>query len=113
MTGASFSRNMQPLRGKRGLLRSRVAILINTARGKLIDDSALAVALKSGKIKGAGLDVLTLEPPKDGNPLFGIENCIITPHISWAAVETRQRLVGIVAENLSAFLNSTPQNEVF
>ena len=89
------------------------AILINTARGKLIDDSALAVALKSGKIKGAGLDVLTLEPPKDGNPLFGIENCIITPHISWAAVETRQRLVGIVAENLSAFLNSTPQNEVF
>lgn len=89
------------------------AVLINTARGKLVDDYALSQALKSGKIRGAGLDVLSVEPPKDGNPLFGIENCIITPHISWAAVETRERLVGIVADNLANFLNGTPQNEVF
>lgn len=89
------------------------AVLINTARGKLVDDYALAIALKNGKITGAGLDVLSVEPPKDGNPLFGIENCIITPHISWAAVETRERLVGIVADNLAKFLNGTPQNEVF
>ncbi|MBR5773980.1 MAG: D-2-hydroxyacid dehydrogenase [Clostridia bacterium] len=89
------------------------ALLINTARGKLVDDNALAEALRSGKLRGAGLDVLTVEPPKDGNPLFGIKNCIITPHISWAAVETRERLVGIVADNLRAFLNGTPQNEVF
>ena len=89
------------------------SVLINTARGKLIDDNALAVALKSGKIRGAGLDVLSIEPPKDGNPLFGIRNCIITPHISWAAIETRERLVGIVADNLANFLNGTPKNEVF
>lgn len=89
------------------------AILINTARGKLVDDNALANALKSGKIKGAGLDVLTVEPPKDGNPLFGLDNCIITPHISWAAVETRRRLVGIVADNIRHFLDGAPQNEVF
>lgn len=89
------------------------AVLINTARGKLVDDSALANALESGKLRGAGLDVLTVEPPKDGNPLFGIKNCIITPHISWAAVETRARLVGIVVDNLEKFLSGTPQNEVF
>lgn len=89
------------------------AVLINTARGKLVDDTALAQALKSGKIRGAGLDVLSVEPPKDGNPLFGIENCIITPHISWAGIETRERLVGIVVDNLVKFLNGTPQNEVF
>ncbi|MBR5272931.1 MAG: D-2-hydroxyacid dehydrogenase [Clostridia bacterium] len=88
------------------------ALLINTARGKLVDDKALAQALKNGKIRGAGLDVLTVEPPTD-NPLFGLENCIITPHISWAAVETRERLVGIVAKNIENFLNGTPQNEVF
>jgi glycerate dehydrogenase len=88
------------------------ALLINTARGKLVDDEALAQALKDGKLSGAGLDVLTVEPPVD-NPLFNVRNCIITPHISWAAVETRERLVGIVAKNIECFLNGTPQNEVF
>ena len=88
------------------------ALLINTARGKLVDDEALAQALKNGKLRGAGLDVLTVEPPVD-NPLFNIKNCIITPHISWAAVETRERLVGIVAKNIECFLNGAPQNEVF
>ena len=89
------------------------AVIINTSRGRMIDDSALAEALKSGKIKAAGVDVLTVEPPKSGNPLIECENCIITPHISWAAVETRKRLTEIVEENLKKFLEGTPQNEVF
>ena len=89
------------------------AVLINTSRGKMIDDYALADALKSGKLKAAGVDVLTNEPPKEDNPLLGCENCYITPHISWAAVETRERLIGITLSNLRAFLDGKPQNEVF
>jgi len=74
------------------------AFLINTSRGPVVDEQALADALKSGRISGAGVDVLSTEPPKESNPLLGCENCLITPHIAWAGFETRTRLVGIVGK---------------
>lgn len=88
------------------------AVFINTARGALVDEKALREALLSGKLSGAGLDVLCVEPMAENCPLYGIENCIITPHIAWAARETRERLVKTAEENLSAFLNGTPKNTV-
>lgn len=88
------------------------AVLINTSRGPVIDDAALAEALNSGRIAGAGLDVLTTEPPKADNPLLTAKNCYITPHIAWAGFETRKRLMRILEENLKAFLNGKPQNVV-
>ena len=88
------------------------AILINTSRGQAIDENALAEALQSGKLAAAGLDVLACEPPKSDNPLLQCENCIITPHISWASAETRRRLLGIVRDNLQAFLDGHPTNQV-
>lgn len=87
-------------------------MLINTARGRLIVDEDLAEALKSGKVSGAALDVLTQEPPRDGNCLIGAPNCIITPHIAWAPRETRSRLMDIAADNLEAFLRDEPKNVV-
>ena len=88
------------------------AVLINTARGGLVDEAALAEALNSGTIRGACLDVLTQEPMEQGNPLLGARNCIITPHIAWGPAETRARLLNIVAENIKAFINGKPQNVV-
>ncbi|MCM1377089.1 MAG: D-2-hydroxyacid dehydrogenase [Clostridium sp.] len=88
------------------------AILINTGRGPLVDEQALAVALKEGRIAGAGLDVLTHEPPEADNPLIDAPNCIVTPHISWSTKEARQRLLNIAVANLKAFLNGTAQNVV-
>ena len=88
------------------------AILINTSRGPVVDDKALAEALNSQQIQAAGLDVLTVEPPSKDNPLLSAENCIITPHIAWAATETRARLMGILEDNLRAFLKGRPQNVV-
>lgn len=88
------------------------AIIINTSRGQAIDESALAQALNSGKIAAAGLDVLACEPPKEDNPLLKCKNCFITPHISWASYETRKRLLGIVRDNLEAFLNGNAVNKV-
>jgi len=81
------------------------ALLLNTARGGLIDEFALAAALKSGKLSGAGLDVLTVEPPhkEDANPLFGIENCFITPHHAWMPSETRALLIQTVADGIESF----------
>lgn len=89
------------------------AVLINTSRGQVINENDLANALKNGIIAGAGLDVLSTEPPAKDNPLLGIENCFITPHIAWAGYETRERLMSVVRENLNAFMNGKPQNVVW
>jgi glycerate dehydrogenase len=88
------------------------ALLINTSRGPLIDESALANALNEEQIAGAGLDVLSIEPPPLDNPLLKAANCIITPHIAWATRESRERLMQILIENLKAFLGGKPQNVV-
>ena len=88
------------------------AFIINTSRGGLIKDAELAEALNNGNIAGAGLDVLSVEPPIEGNPLIGAKNCIITPHIAWATKEARGRLMNTLLENLKAFINDKPQNVV-
>ena len=86
--------------------------VINTGRGPLVDEPALAEALRSGTIAGAGLDVLSSEPPSADNPLLTAPNCIITPHIAWATVESRKRLLQIAAGNLRGFLDGQPMNVV-
>ena len=88
------------------------AIIINTSRGPSIDEEALAEALNSGRIAGAGVDVLSTEPPMPDNPLLTCDKCFITPHIAWAGYETRVRLMSIVYDNLKAFLNGNPINVV-
>lgn len=88
------------------------AILINTARGGLIDEQAVADALNSGNLAAAGLDVVTVEPILKTNPLLSAKNCIITPHIAWCATQARERLISIVYDNLSSYVAGTPQNNV-
>lgn len=88
------------------------AVLINTARGGLVNERDLARALKEGVIRAACLDVLSAEPMKSDCPLYGIDNCYITPHVAWAPRETRQRLIDIAAENLRAFIAGKPVNDV-
>lgn len=88
------------------------AFLINTSRGQLIDEADLAEALNSGKIAGAGLDVLSTEPPGPDNPLLSAKNCYITPHIAWATRAARTRLMKTVVQNLRAFLDGHPINKV-
>ena len=88
------------------------AIIINTSRGPLIEETALYEALKSGKIFGAGLDVVAVEPIAADNPLLTLPNCIITPHIAWAPKESRQRLMKIAVDNVKAFLDGAVQNRV-
>lgn len=88
------------------------AFLINTGRGPLIDEAALAEALHAGQIGGAGLDVLSVEPPSAGNPLIGAPNCLITPHVGWATREARTRLIAQVAANLKAWQEGAPVNVV-
>lgn len=88
------------------------AFLINTARGGLVDEAALAEALNSGRLAGAGLDVLSVEPPSGGNPLLKARNCHITPHFAWASKAARQRLLGIAAANVRDFLAGAPRNVV-
>ena len=88
------------------------AMLINTARGGLLDENAVAEALRSGKLRGAAVDVVSKEPMAPDNPLLSSPGCIITPHIAWAPVESRQRLLDCVVENIRCFLNGTPQNVV-
>lgn len=88
------------------------AFLINTSRGPLIVEEDLANALSKGVIAGAGLDVLSKEPPDAHNPLFKAPNCIITPHIAWASKEARERLMDLTVKNLQAFLNGQPVNAV-
>lgn len=88
------------------------AYLINTARGGLVVERDLAAALNEGRIAGAGLDVLSTEPPEADNPLLSAKNTFITPHIAWATREARQRLMAIAAANIRAFLDGQPQNLV-
>ena len=93
-------------------LMKKSAYLINTGRGGLIDEPALAEALNNKKIAGAGLDVLTAEPPQRDNPLITAKNCYITPHIAWATVGARKRLLNTIVENIDSFLNGSPINIV-
>lgn len=87
-------------------------ILINNSRGQLVVEQDLADALNSGKVYAAGLDVVSTEPVKPDNPLLGAKNCIITPHISWAAREARQRIMDITVANIQAFMDGKPVNAV-
>ena len=88
------------------------AILINTSRGPVLDEKAVADALNCGKLSGVGVDVLSTEPPQADNPLLTAKNCVITPHIAWAGFETRERLMKILKENFEAFLSGSPINVV-
>ena len=87
-------------------------IIINNSRGQLIVEQDLADALNTGKVSAAGLDVVSSEPIKGDNPLLKAKNCIITPHISWAPKESRQRIMDCAAANVKAFLERNPINVV-
>jgi glycerate dehydrogenase len=88
------------------------AYLINTSRGGVIHEQDLADALNEEKIAGAGLDVLSVEPPPVSNPLLTAKNCLITPHIAWASRAARQRLIEATSENVRGFVDDSPQNVV-
>ena len=105
--------------GTRGIINrdalskmKKSAVLVNTARGGLVDERALADALNEGRIYGACLDTVATEPMLADNPLLTAKNCLITPHVAWVARETRERLVGIVAGNLKAYMDGNPRNVV-
>ncbi len=93
-------------------LMKRTAILINTGRGRLVDEQALADALDAKEIGGAGIDVLSEEPPRTHHPLIGARNCFVTPHIAWATREARRRLLAVAVENVKAFMDDEPLNVV-
>ena len=99
--------------GERTLAWMRpTALLINTSRGGLVDEAALALALEDGRLAGAGVDVLSTEPPDPANPLLGARNCVITPHCAWATRAARQRLLAITVKNVRAFQAGQPVNVV-
>lgn len=102
----------QLVNAERLALMKPSAFLINTSRGPLIDEAALADALNTGRLTGAALDVLSLEPPTANNPLLRARNCLITPHIAWATRAARTRLMRIAVENVRAFLAGRPVNVV-
>ena len=95
-------------------LMRKDAILINTARGGIVNETALSEALRNGRIAGAGIDVLSEEPPRNGNPLLdpSLPNLIVTPHIAWAGINARQTLINEIAANIRAFLAGSPRNVV-
>ncbi len=101
MIDAAFIREMKP-----------GAVLLNTARGALVDEQALAEALKTGRLGGAGLDVLETEPPKADCPLLGLDNCVITPHNSWAPKEMRQMVIDVLTDNLRSWLSGGKLNRL-
>jgi glycerate dehydrogenase len=86
--------------------------LINAARGGLVQEQDLADALNQGRLAGAALDVLSTEPPPPGHPLLAASNCLLTPHIAWATLEARRRMMAVTAENIAAFQQGRPQNVV-
>lgn len=88
------------------------AILLNTARGQIIDEAAVADALYSGKLRGAAMDVVSEEPIRADNPLLTAPNSIITPHMAWAPMETRQRILDVTVENINGYLSGNPVNVV-
>ncbi len=104
--------NQGMINAERLSLMKRSALLINTARGPILNEADVAEALNGGRIAGAGLDVLSSEPPAADNPLLSAKNCIITPHIAWATREARLRLMGIASGNLKAFSEGEPVNVV-
>lgn len=93
-------------------LMKPTAFLLNTARGALVNEADLAAALDAGRLAGAGLDVLSVEPPPGTNPLLTARNCIITPHVAWATRDARERLIAAAADNLRAFVAGAPRNVV-
>jgi len=97
---------------KRLELMKKTAYLVNTSRGPLVDEQALAQALNNERIAGAGLDVLSEEPPNENTPLLKAKSCYITPHIAWATHSARQRLLQVVVDNVASFLAGKPQNVV-
>ena len=101
MINAAFIEEMKP-----------GAVLLNTASGALVDEQALADALKTGRLSGAGLDVLETEPPKADCPLLGLDNCVITPHNSWAPKEMRQMVIDVLANNLHSWLSGGELNRL-
>ena len=85
---------------------------VGVLRGPLVVDQDLADALNAGRLAGAGLDVLSVEPPAETNPLLAARNCLVTPHIAWATREARERLMDAVAANISAWISGNPRNVI-
>ena len=91
---------------------NRGTLLLNVARGPVVNEADVREALDSGLLGGFGCDVVCVEPMLETNPLLGAPNCVITPHTAWTPVETRIRLIDAAADNLEAFLNGNPVNQV-
>jgi glycerate dehydrogenase len=104
--------NKQFINSQRLAQMKPTAFLLNTSRGPLLDERAVADSLNAGRLAGAGIDVLSVEPPKADNPLLSAKNCVITPHIAWGTRAARSRLMDIAIENIRAFLAGTPRNVV-